>query len=402
MKDIQIMDEVKSLADENLQELIAIRHDIHRHPELGRTEKRTSKLIKDKLQEYGVKEIMTPCSTAVIGLIHGEKDNGRCIAIRADMDGLPLIEQTNLPFASENKGVMHACGHDMHTTMLLGVAKILCQMRDKFDGTVKLIFQHSEDTLPGGAKELVENGVMENPKVNAILGLHVLPDKSLAGPIGIKAGPLATSVDLYNFTIHGRGGHGSAPHTTDDPILAAAQTIVLLQQIVSRKTDPLETVIFSIGNINGGDSVNSIPDEVKFAGVLRTYSESVRDEANKQVEKISKGMESISGCQINVEHGKYYPAVFNDPQLEAFARNTLINFMGEENVIDLAKPMSFSEDFSYYIQDTEVPGLFLFLYAGCEGELVSLHNPKIILKEEVMSNGVTALCDVAIAFLMHA
>lgn len=393
------MDTIKVMAEDCIDEIVAIRRDIHRHPEVGKTEFRTSKIIREKLKEYGVESIESPCPTAVVGLIHGSKDNGKCIALRADIDALPIEEETGLSFASETPNIMHACGHDMHTSMLLGAAKILCNMREHFQGTVKLIFQHSEDTLPGGAKELVEKGVMENPKVDAIIGMHMLPDENHVGEIGIKGGPLTTSVDLYEFTIHGRGGHGSAPQTTDDPILAAAQMIVLLQQIISRKIDPLETAIFSIGNISGGSAVNIIPSEVKFAGVSRTYSETVREEIDRQIKGIAHGIELTSGNTVDINHGKYYPSLSNDWNLTDFVKKTLIDSMGEENIINLKRPMSFSEDFSYYPIETGVPCTFLLLFAGYEGEFVSLHNPKCILREEAMLNGIVALANIAIKFL---
>jgi amidohydrolase len=392
---------IKLMAENYFDEIVAIRRNLHRYPEVGRTEVRTSKIIREKLKEYGVESIESPCPTAVVGLIHGAKENGKCIALRADIDALPITEETGLSFASETPGVMHACGHDMHTSMLLGTAKILCNMREHFQGTVKLIFQHSEDTLPGGAKELVEKGVMENPKVDAIIGMHILPDETRVGEIGVKAGPVTTSVDLYEFHVHGRGGHGSAPHTTDDPILAAAQMIVLLQQIVSRKIDPLETAVFSIGNISGGSAVNIIPNDVKFSGVSRTYSETVRAEVDRQIKGIARGIEFTSGTTVEINHGKYYPSLSNDLVLTDFVKRTLIASMGDENVVTLTKPMSFSEDFSYYTIETGVPCTFLFLFGGYKGDFVSLHNPKCILREEAMLNGIIALSNIAIKFLSN-
>jgi len=217
--------------------MVEIRRDIHRHPEIGRNEVRTSALIRKKLEEYGVDAIERPVPTAVVALIHGARGPGRCVALRCDIDALPVQEETGLPYTSENPGIMHACGHDMHASMMLGAAKILCGMRERFAGCVKLIFQHSEDTLPGGAKELVEKGVLENPHVDAIYGMHVLPDAHRAGQVGFHIGPITTSVDLFDFTVSGRGGHGSQPQNTTDPVLAAAQMIVMMQQIVARRVD---------------------------------------------------------------------------------------------------------------------------------------------------------------------
>ena len=267
--------------------MVEIRRDIHRHPEIGRNEVRTSALIRKKLEEYGVDAIERPVPTAVVALIHGARGPGRCVALRCDIDALPVQEETGLPYTSENPGIMHACGHDMHASMMLGAAKILCGMRERFAGCVKLIFQHSEDTLPGGAKELVEKGVLENPHVDAIYGMHVLPDAHRAGQVGFHIGPITTSVDLFDFTVSGRGGHGSQPQNTTDPVLAAAQMIVMMQQIVARRVDPMEMAVFSLGSIHGGDAPNVIPAEVKFGGVTRAYSESVRSVIKEQVQEIA-------------------------------------------------------------------------------------------------------------------
>ena len=393
------MSSIKAAADQCFEEIVAIRREIHRHPELGRTEVRTSALIRKKLEEYGVDGIESPCPTAVAALVHGTAGAGKCIAIRADIDALPVTEQTGLAFASENAGVMHACGHDMHTAMLLGVARVLCGMRSRFRGTVKLIFQHSEDTLPGGAKELVEHGVMENPKVDAIIGLHVMPDENRVGQIGFRSGPLTTAVDLYDVSVTGKGGHGSAPHTTNDPILAAAQMIVILQQIVARRVDPLDTAIFSIGSIHSGDAPNIIPDRADFSGIARTYTDTARETVRRQVLEIARGIEELSGCKVGIRHTEGYPTCANDKALVACARDAVRAELGEDAAVELETPLSFSEDFSYYGNMTGVPSAYFMLFAGHEGELVSLHNPKCALREEAMPCGVTALAGIAAAYL---
>lgn len=393
------MEQIKAAADQIFDEIVAIRRDIHRHPEIGRTEVRTSGIIRDKLKEYGVDKIESPCPTAVVGLIQGRKGPGRCIALRSDIDALPVQEETGLPFASETPGIMHACGHDMHASMLLGAAKLLCGMRDQFSGTVKLIFQHSEDTLPGGAKELVEKGVLENPHVDAIIGMHLYPDESRVGKVLFRNGPLTTSVDLYDVTVKGKGGHGSAPHTTHDPILAACQMVTLLEQIPARYIDPLETVIFPVCSIHSGDAPNIIPDEAKFSGIARSYVDSVREAVDKQVFQIARGVETLSGCKIDINHYEGYPACYNDPALTDVARSAVRKALGEENIVELDKPLSFSEDFSYYTKMTGTPGAYMMLCGGHEGELVSLHNPRCILKEEAMPYGIAVLASTAVTYL---
>lgn len=393
------MSGIKAAADGCYEEIVAIRRDIHRHPEIGRTEVRTSGLIREKLKEYGVDRIDSPCPTAVVGVIKGTLGDGGCIAIRADIDALPVTEETGLPYASETPGIMHACGHDMHASMLLGVAKVLCGMRDQFRGCVKLIFQHSEDTLPGGAKELVEKGVMDNPKVDAILGLHMMPDETRVGQIGVRDGPLTTSVDLYDVTVSGKGGHGSAPQTTTDPILAACQMIVMLQQIVARRVSPLETAIFSIGSIHSGDAPNIIPGEAKFSGIARSYSDEVRAVVNQQVYDIARGIECASGNKVDIHHYEGYPTAVNDKSLMDLARGAIKAELGGDAVVELPTPLSFSEDFSYYTKMTGVPSAYMMLYGGCGSELVSLHNPKCVLHEEAMPAGICALASTAVAFL---
>lgn len=393
------MSRIKEKAEEYFSEIVEIRRDIHRHPEIGRNEVRTSALIRKKLEEYGVDRIERPVPTAVVALIYGTKGPGRCVALRCDIDALPVQEETGLPYASENPGFMHACGHDMHAAMMLGVAKILCGMRDEFAGCVKLIFQHSEDTLPGGAKELVEKGVLEDPHVDAIYGLHVLPDAQRVGQIGFHAGPMTTSVDLFDFTISGNGGHGSQPQNTTDPVLAAAQMIVMMQQIVARRVDPMEMAVFSLGSIHGGDAPNVIPAEVKFGGVTRAYSDSVRNVIKEQVKAISKGVEIASGNTVQVHYADGYPSAFNDEKLIDVAADAVRGELGEEAVVMIPDPMTFSEDFSFYGKLGGVPSAYLMLYAGHDGELAPLHNPKCAVREEVMPVGMSALAVIALEFL---
>lgn len=396
--------ELKSLRKpiENcFDEIVEIRRDIHRHPEIGRNEVRTSALIRKKLEEFGVDKIESPVPTAVVALIQGKKGPGRCVALRADIDALPVEEETGLPFASEVPGMMHACGHDMHAAMLLGAAKVLCQKREDFAGTVKLIFQHSEDTLPGGAKELVEKGVLENPHVDAIFGLHVYPDESRIGQLALHPGPMTTSVDVYDVKVKGKGGHGSEPHTAKDPILAACQMVTLLQQIQSRYVSPMETVVFPISRIRGGEAINVIPEDASFSGVARAYNNSVRQEVSKQVAQIAKGVETLSGCKIEVEHLEGYPACFNDEKLIDIAKEAVEEELGSEAVVMLKEPMAFSEDFSYFTELSETPGAYMLLYAGHEGDLVSLHNPKCAMKEEAMKAGIAAMTNTALKYLQE-
>jgi amidohydrolase len=395
VKNVELLQAIQEM----MPEIIEIRRDIHRHPEIGRKEFRTTALIKEKLQEYGVDEIKSLMPTGAVALIRGEREADVCIALRTDIDALPVQEETGLPYSSQVPGMMHACGHDMHASMMLGVAKYLCSNRDKFAGTVKLIFQPSEDTLPGGAKELVEKGVMENPHVNAIFGMHLIPDEKEIGTVEFHEGPLTTSVDLFDITVIGKGGHGSTPHLTKDPILAACQMVTLLQQIPARYIDPLETVIFPVCSFHSGEAPNVIPGEAKFGGIARSYLPSVRKQVAEQVFQIAKGVEALSGTKVDINHYEGYPACYNDPALTREAMEAVSEALGEEHAEEISLPYSFSEDFSYYTEMTGTPGLFMMVKAGHIGEMVALHNAKCAMSEEAMPLGMAAMITVALNYL---
>lgn len=395
MKNVELLQAIQEM----MPEIIEIRRDIHRHPEIGRKEFRTTALIKEKLQEYGVDEIKSLMPTGAVALIRGEREADVCIALRTDIDALPVQEETGLPYSSQVPGMMHACGHDMHASMMLGVAKYLCSNRDKFAGTVKLIFQPSEDTLPGGAKELVEKGVMENPHVNAIFGMHLIPDEKEIGTVEFHEGPLTTSVDLFDITVIGKGGHGSTPHLTKDPILAACQMVTLLQQIPARYIDPLETVIFPVCSFHSDEAPNVIPGEAKFGGIARSYLPSVRKQVAEQVFQIAKGVEALSGTKVDINHYEGYPACYNDPALTREAMEAVSEALGEEHAEEISLPYSFSEDFSYYTEMTGTPGLFMMVKAGHIGEMVALHNAKCAMSEEAMPLGMAAMITVALNYL---
>ena len=394
------MGSIKASTEAVINEIIDIRRDIHKHPEIGRKEVRTAEIIRNKLKEYGVDEISTPMPTGTVAIIKGTKGPGKCVALRTDIDALPLQEDTDLPFASEVPNMMHACGHDIHCSMMLGVAKVLCENRDKFPGMVKLIFQPSEDTLPGGAKEMTEKGVLDNPKVDAIFGMHVMPDPEIVGKVAIKAGALTSAVDLYDVTITGHGGHGSYPHTTQDPILAAAQMIVAMQQIVARKIDPLDTGIVSIGSIHSGDAPNVIPAVCKFGGVSRAYSDEARKMISDQMYKIAEGIKHISDCDVDIYKFEGYPSTINDAKMVDCVKDAVKEELGADALIELDVPYSFSEDFSYYSNMTGIPAAFFMVYAG-QGteEPYPLHSPKIIFNEDVMPYGIRAMANTAITYL---
>lgn len=395
----------KSTIEKYYPEMQAIREDIHRHPELSYKEFRTSALIIEKLKEYGVDEITPMFNTGVVALIKGKLGEGKCLAIRADIDALPVTEETGVPFASENTGVMHACGHDIHTTSLLFVARVLCENRDKFKGTVKLIFQPAEEAAnpsdpTGGSMHMVECGCMENPHVDAIIGMHVTPDLHRHGCFGIKKGVVTSGFDLYRFDVHGKTAHGSQPQNGNDAILALSQFIVLLQQVVSRNVDPLKTAILTVGTIKGGSAVNIIPDEATAGGCFRYYDNDSAEVIREHTLDIAKGVESISGCKIDVDVKRGYACVDNDAELVDFIDKTLVETMGEDSRFYLEEPASGSEDFSYYGLATGTPCAFLWCATNpMTDEVYSLHSSKCIMRSDVMLKSVEAFTNIAVKYL---
>ncbi len=392
-----IFDKAKAVCEE----VVAIRRDIHAHPEMGHKEVRTSKLIAEKLQEYGVDKIENLTPTSVVATIKGtgKKEGGmNCVALRTDIDALEIMEETGLEFASCTPGIMHACGHDIHCAMMLGNAKILSSMRDEFGGTVKLIFQHSEDTFPGGSRELVEEGVMQG--VDAILGLHVIPSENAScGTVGMKEGPVTTSADEYYIEVVGPGGHGSMPHKVPDPVLAAAEIIVGMQQVQARAVAPLDASILMMNKINGGSAPNVITDKVTMVGNARAYKPEVRKIIEEKVYKICKGVEEMSDCKVNVKTTFGYDPCFNDPELFGAIKTHLGNVLGKDKVKVYDEPMAFSEDFSFYSTLTGVPALFMLLEAGNMGEIRPLHNAGVTFNEEAIPYGMTTMVSSALMLL---
>lgn len=395
------MQRIKTRVEALYEEMVAWRRDFHAHPELSNREFRTSGIIAEKLREFGLDSVQQICNTAVIGLLHGTAGPGKCIALRADIDALPVTEDTGLPFASETPGVMHACGHDSHIAMLLAAAKVLSGMRDAFSGTVKFIFQPAEEKAPqGGARPLVAAGVMENPHVDAIISCHVYPSEGEVGKIALYKGVATTSFDLYDIDVIGKAGHGSQPHTANDAILAASQFVVMLQQIVSRKIDPLKTAIVSVGLIKGGSAVNIIPGDAQVGMVVRAYDEEARATARQQVYDIAKGIQQISGCKLEVTYTEGYGSVVNNAAVVDVIDRACAKVLGNDGRFYLDGPLSFSEDFSYYGNATGTPSALVLLYAGHLGdEVYSLHNPRCTWKEEAMKGGVAALAASAAEFL---
>ena len=352
---------IKALAKEYFNETVKNRRHIHQNPELSYQEKMTGLYIVEKLKEYKIPHEHGCAVNGIVGLIKGNNPDKKVIALRADMDALPIEETNDVPYKSKNKGVMHACGHDVHTSSLLSTARILNEIKNEFEGTIKLIFQPAEEKFPGGASIMIEEGVLENPKPSNIFGQHVHPPLKV-GKIGFRPGMFMASADELYVTIKGRGGHGALPQDCIDPVVITAHIITALQQVVSRKANPTTPSVLTFGKINStGGATNIIPTEVKLEGTFRTMDEKWRFKAHTAMNKIAKSIAVGMGGACDFKIIKGYPALINHPELTAQAKQNAIAYLGPKNVVDLPIRMT-SEDFAYYSQ--EMPACFYRLGTG--------------------------------------
>ncbi len=384
---------IQELSAKIYNDVVGYRHHIHANPELSFKEFQTSLFIKEKLTAWGI-EFTDMANTGVVGLIKGKIPSDRIIALRADMDALPIHEANDKPYRSKNHGVMHACGHDVHSSSLLGTAYILNQLKDEFAGTVKLIFQPAEELLPGGASIMIKEGVLENPKPQAIVGQHVMPLIE-TGKVGFRSGIYMASTDELYVTVHGKGGHGAQPHQNIDPVLITAHIIVALQQIVSRNADPRLPSVLSFGKVNANGATNIIPNEVKLEGTFRTLNEEWRKEAHKLMKKMAEGIaESMGGsCDFNIMHG--YPFLINEEELTANARAFAEDYLGKENVIDLDIWMA-AEDFAYYSQVTDACFYRLGTGNAAKGTTYSVHTPNFDIDEDALRTSTGLMAYIAL------
>lgn len=376
-----IKDKIQELAATIFNDVVGYRQHIHANPELSFKEFETSKFVKEKLTSWGIE--FTDCAnTGVVGLIKGNLPSDKVIALRADMDALPILEDSNKPYASKNQGVMHACGHDVHTSSLLGTAYIINQLREEFGGTVKLIFQPAEELLPGGASIMIKEGVLENPKPNYIVGQHVMPLIE-SGKVGFRSGIYMASTDELYVTVTGKGGHGAQPHQNIDPVLIASHIIIALQQIVSRNADPRLPSVLSFGKVTANGATNIIPNEVKIEGTFRTLDEDWRAEAHKRMKKMAEGIAEAMGGSCDFDIHKGYPFLINEEQLTANARLFAEEFLGKENVVDLDIWMA-AEDFSFYSQVTDACFYRLGTGNAAKDTQYSVHTPKFDIDEDAL------------------
>ncbi|MGB1247502.1 MAG: M20 metallopeptidase family protein [Chitinophagales bacterium] len=378
-------EKIKQLVCDIFPQVQSWRRHIHAHPELAFEEHETAAFVSKILSENNIEHQTGIAQTGVIALIKGKNPESKCIALRADMDALPIQEQNTHDFVSKNEGKMHACGHDFHTASLLGAGVLLQKMKEEFEGTVKLIFQPSEEKMPGGASVMIKEDVLENPKVDCIIGQHVTPEVD-TGKIGFCAGEFMASADEIYLTVKGKGGHAAFPHQVTDPVIAAAQILVNLQQVVSRKRNPFIPAVLSFGKIEANGATNIIPNEVKIAGTLRAMDEKWRKEAQQWIKTIAENIAKSLGveCDVNIVVG--YPCLKNDETLTPKMKEKAMQFLGEKQVFDIAKRMG-AEDFAYYSQ--QIPACFYRIGTGSdENTRNGLHTPNFDIDEKALETSV--------------
>ncbi len=372
-------------------DLVAIRRDLHRHPELAFEETRTSALVADRLREWDYSPVVGAGKTGVVTLLEGRSD-GPCVLVRADIDALPIREETPVPFASSVSGKMHACGHDAHTAIALTAARIWKRLPAPPRGRIKWVFQPAEE-IGEGARAMIADGVLESPKVDAAFGLHVWSQLEV-GKIMVTPGSFMAAVDEVRIDVNGRGGHGAEPHRARDPVLAAAHVVTALQQIASRRTDPNQAVVVTIASIHAGDAFNVIPDSARIEGTLRCYDDDTWTVLPRWVEEIATHVAAGFGCEARVSIVRRTRPTINDPEMAALAREVAVELVGEDNVVT-GKTMG-GEDFSEFL--AHVPGCFVFVGAGGP-EREPHHSPRFDLDERAFPLGVRLLGRLAEQYL---
>ncbi len=388
-----LKDQIHLLAANIHQDVIANRRHLHTNPELSFHEYKTSAFIKSKLDELGI-DYQSMADTGIVALIKGEKPSDAVVALRADMDALPIIESNEVEYKSVNEGVMHACGHDVHSSSLLGTAKILTNLKKEFAGTVKLIFQPAEEKLPGGASIMIKEGVLENPKPQAVIGQHVMP-LIQTGKVGFRSGKYMASTDEIYVTVHGKGGHGAQPQQNIDPVLISSHIIIALQQIVSRVADPKIPSVLSFGKVTANGATNIIPNEVFLEGTFRTMDEDWRAKAHEKMKKMAEGIAEAMGgsCDFKIVRG--YPFLVNEEKLTAEVRTYAEEYLGKENVEDLDIWMA-AEDFAYYSQVADACFYRLGTRNEERGITASVHTPNFDVDENALGLSTGLMAYIAI------
>lgn len=379
-----LVEKIKSLSNSIAQETVGNRHHLHMHPELSFQETATQAFVEKQLNAWGIATNRL-ANTGVVAIIEGNNPSKKVVALRADMDALPIIETNDVPYKSQNPGVMHACGHDVHTSSLLGTAHILQTIKDEFEGTVKLIFQPAEEKAPGGASIMIKEGVLENPKPVSIFGQHVATNVPV-GKIGFREGMYMASTDELYIKVIGKGGHGAMPDACIDPIVIASHIIVAMQQIISRNKNPKFPSVLTFGKIEGLGATNVIPDEVNIAGTFRAMDETWRAEGLEKIKKLAEGIADAMGGQAIFEVLKGYPFLQNNPELTRKAKAAAIAYMGEENVVDLDLWMA-GEDFAFYTHHVDACFYRLGIRNDAKGITSGVHTPTFDIDEDALAIG---------------
>ncbi len=380
-----LLEKIKSLAAAGQTDNIAIRRHLHAHPELSYQEFETCKFVQAQLTKIGI-PFTVIATTGVLGIIEGKNPTKRVIALRADMDALPILEENDVDYKSKKEGVMHACGHDVHTTILLGAAKILWELRNEFEGTIKLLFQPGEEKNPGGASYMIRDGALQNPTPQGIIGLHVHPGLPY-GKLSFRKGRVMASADELYVSIKSSGGHAATPHQTVDTVLVAAQLITSLQTIISRNRNPQNPSVLSICSIQGGNTTNVIPSEVKLMGTFRAMDKTWRFKAHELMLQQAKGLAIATGAEIDFRVDVGYPTVDNEPLITKAAWKLADQYMGADNVEETELRMG-AEDFGYYSQ--VIPGCFFRLGVRNESKdaIHNVHTPVFKVDEDAIAHGV--------------
>ena len=389
--------------DEILPGLVADRRHLHEHPELGMRETETAAFVADRLRQLGLDDIRTGiANTGITALIRGTGDGpgkDKTVLLRADMDALPILEENDVEYRSQNAGVMHACGHDAHTTMLMGTARMLMERRDQFAGTVKVLFQPAEEG-PGGAEPMIAEGVLENPHVDAAFGIHVGADIPV-GQVKVAHGPRSAAADAMRVTIQGKGGHGAAPHRTIDPIVVGAHIVVALQTIVSREIDPLGRAVITVGALNAGTASNVIPDTAELKTTIRSFDPVIREQMHHRIPELVTGIATAMGATVTIDYSLGYPPLVNDADMAALVQRAAIDVLGEENVLD-ATPGMGAEDMAYFLN--RVPGCFynVGVRNDARGIVWGAHHPKFDIDEDALGVGVKVMTNVVLTWFAES
>ena len=386
------MFDIHQLVADQKDLIIQLRRDLHRIPETAYTEKKTSAYVANYLNNLKLEVKTEIARYGVVGLMKTGRP-GPTLMIRADMDALPLKENTGLAFASEHEGAMHACGHDAHMAMVLGAATVFNTLKDEISGNIKFLFQPAEEG-PGGAEPMIKAGVMESPKVDYSIGCHVWPDIP-EGTIGVRPGPFMAAMDRFDIKIKGKGGHGAMPHLSVDALEVGAQVVNALQRIVSRQMDPLEPTVVTIGTFHAGTAFNIIPPEAEMSGTTRTFNPDIWNSWEARIAKVVRGVCDSMGCDFELKFSKGYPVTINDASMAEIVRGCAAKVVGEDRVVVPRKTLG-GEDFAYYLQRSQ--GCYFALGVGRDGA-VPVHNPAFDFNEDVMLLGMETHCRIGLEVL---